>query len=67
MMIPGAPAFAAALGIMAQVTEGIEPLPADPPIDGVVWTVLIPTLLFVGSFLGTYLLYKRFSKEGEEA
>ena len=41
----------------------MAPLPASPPIGGVIWTVVIPAVLLVGSFLGTYLLYKRFSKE----
>lgn len=41
----------------------MAPLPASPPIGGFIWTVVIPAVLFVGSFLGTYLLYKRFSKE----
>jgi hypothetical protein len=41
----------------------MAPLPASPPIGGFIWTVVIPAALFVGSFLGTYLLYKRFSKE----
>ncbi len=43
----------------------MAPLPVDPPIGGVVWTVVIPALLFVGSFLGTYLLYRRFAREEE--
>ena len=41
----------------------MAPLPANPPIGGFVWTVVIPAILFIGSFMGTYLLYKRFSKE----
>ena len=41
----------------------MEPLGVAPPIGGVLWTVVIPALLFVGSFLGTYLLYRRFSRE----
>lgn len=44
----------------------MAPLPAAPPIEGVIWTVVIPALLFIGSFLGTYLLYRRFSKEEGE-
>ena len=43
----------------------MTPLPADPPIGGPIWTILIPALLFVGSFLGTYLLYRRFSGSEE--
>jgi hypothetical protein len=41
----------------------MDPLPATPPIGGFIWTVVIPAALFVGSFLGTYLLYRRFSKD----
>jgi hypothetical protein len=39
----------------------MTPLPASPPIGGFIWTVVVPAMLFLGSFLGTYLLYKRFS------
>ncbi len=45
-----------------QDVPGMAPLPADPPISGPIWTILIPAVLLGGSFLGTYLLYKRFSK-----
>ena len=70
-------AIAAALGIsvlmpadkllgLSQDATSIAPLPATPPIGGPVWTILIPAILFAGSFLGTYLLYRRFSgEEGE--
>jgi len=57
---------ALAFGAALQATPGMAPLPADPPIGGAIWTVVIPAVLFSGSFLGTYLLYKRFaSEEGE--
>jgi hypothetical protein len=49
-----------------QTTPGMAPLPADPPIGGPVWTVVIPALLLIGSFLATFLLYKRFAKEEEK-
>lgn len=52
-----------ALAGFSQEGGGMAPLPADPPIGGPVWTVLIPAILLVGSFLATYLLYRRFSKE----
>ena len=54
------------VGAVLQATPGMAPLPADPPIGGAIWTVFIPALLFLGSFMGTYLLYKRFSKEEGE-
>jgi len=54
------------LDALVQGTGSIPPLPAEPPIGGPVWTVVIPAVLFLGSFLGTFLLYKRFSgEEGE--
>jgi len=49
-----------------QATPGMAPLPAEPPIGGAIWTVVVPALLLLGSFLGTYLLYKRFAKEEGE-
>ena len=45
-----------------QASEAMAPLPAEPPIGGFVWTVVIPAILLLGSFLGTYLLYRRFSR-----
>lgn len=53
-------------GASLQTTPGMAPLPAEPPIGGAVWTVVIPAILLVGSMVGTYLLYKRFSKEEGE-
>lgn len=51
---------------LLQATPGTAPLPAQPPIGGLVWTVVIPTVLLGGSFLATYLLYRRFARrEGE--
>jgi hypothetical protein len=50
---------------LQDVAQGLPPLPAEPPIGGVLWTLVIPALLLVGSFLGTYLLYKRFAREEE--
>ena len=49
---------------LPQESGGLAPLPAAPPIGGPVWTVVIPAILLIGSFLATYLLYRRFSKEG---
>jgi hypothetical protein len=45
---------------------GLAPLPADPPIGGVIWTLVIPAVLLLGSSLGTYLLYQRFARAEEE-
>jgi hypothetical protein len=50
------------LAPLFQAATQPAPLPADPPIGGPVWTIVIPAVLFLGSFLATYLLYKKFSK-----
>ncbi len=42
------------------------PLGVDPPIGGLIWTMVVPAFLLVGSFLGTFLLYRRFSREEGE-
>lgn len=62
----GASHGSGALGPIVQETPGMAPLPVSPPIDGVVWTVVIPAFLFLGSFLGTYLLYRRFAEKEED-
>jgi hypothetical protein len=51
---------------LLQSSASPTPLPADPPIGGAIWTVVIPAILLIGSFLATYLLYRRFSKGGGE-
>jgi hypothetical protein len=43
----------------------LQPLPADPPIVGPFWTLIVPALLFAASFLATFLLYRRFAREEE--
>lgn len=66
-MMGGLIMFATAVvGMASQTTPGTAPLPAEPPIGGPVWTVVIPALLLIGSFLATFLLYKRFAKEEGE-
>jgi hypothetical protein len=41
----------------------LQPLPVDPPISGPFWTLVVPALLFAVSFLATFLLYRRFSRQ----
>ncbi len=54
------------VGVAVQASPGMAPLPAEPPIGGAIWTVVVPALLLFGSFMGTYLLYQRFAKEEGE-
>jgi len=41
----------------------LQPLPVEPPISGVLWTLVIPALLFAIAFLATFLLYRRFARQ----
>jgi hypothetical protein len=66
MIVVSLSALSGVLGVAAQAAEGMAPLPADPPIGGAIWTMVIPAILFIGSFLGTFLLYKRFAREEGE-
>jgi len=59
-------AVTGAVLLLSQGTPVPVPLPAEPPIGGPIWTIVIPAVLFLGSLLGTYLLYKKFSKEETE-
>ncbi|NNM04957.1 MAG: hypothetical protein HKO65_07615 [Gemmatimonadetes bacterium] len=65
MMVVFLAGIAGPMVAVAQTAGGMDPLPAAPPIGGPIWTIVIPAVLFTGSFLGTYLLYKRFSQEEE--
>ncbi|MFC1574505.1 hypothetical protein ACFL3Z_00305 [Gemmatimonadota bacterium] len=64
-MMMGIGAFAASnvLSALQAAAGSPAPLPAEPPIGGVVWTVVIPAILLLGSFLATFYLYRRFAKE----
>jgi hypothetical protein len=41
----------------------MAPIPAEPPIGGPFWTVVVPGLLFATAFVATWLLYRRFSRD----
>ncbi len=43
-------------------TRHLTPLAAGPPIGGTLWSYVVPALLLFVSSLGTYLLYRRFSR-----
>ncbi len=42
----------------------MTPLPAQPPIEGPLWSVVVPALLFVVAFAATWLLYRHFAGKG---
>jgi hypothetical protein len=39
----------------------MTPIPAAPPIGGVVWSLVVPALLWLVTFGATYLLYRHFA------
>lgn len=49
---------------LAQDTSRV-PLPAEPPIGGPGWTVLVPALLFLVTAGGTWALWRRFAGKDE--
>lgn len=45
----------------------MTPIPAEPPIGGPLWSVVVPGLLFLVSLTATYLLYRHFAGKDPEA
>jgi hypothetical protein len=41
----------------------LQPIPAEPPIGGVLWSWVVPAALLLLAVLATYLLYRRFADE----
>jgi hypothetical protein len=39
------------------------PLPAEPPIGGVFWAVVVPALLLASATAATVMLYRHFARE----
>ncbi|HSW28083.1 MAG TPA: hypothetical protein VLH75_01200 [Longimicrobiales bacterium] len=56
---------AAALALAAQDTAR-APLPAEPPIGGPGWTVVVPAILFLVTAAGTWALWRRFADMDDE-
>ena len=50
------------LVVRAAVAQaGPDPLPAEPPFGGAIWSSVVPALLFVIAFGATVLLYRHFA------
>ncbi|MGD8867926.1 MAG: hypothetical protein PVI01_09850 [Gemmatimonadales bacterium] len=45
----------------------VAPLPAESPIGGPLWSVVIPALLLVAASLGTLLLYRHFASQDDDS
>jgi len=56
----------AAFTLVGAVVAGVaraapEPLPAEPPFGGVMWSLVVPAILFLIAFGATVLLYRHFA------
>lgn len=58
-------AWSVALAVAAQ-DSARAPLPAQPPISGPGWTVVVPALLFLVTAAGTWALWRHFADEDDE-
>jgi hypothetical protein len=43
-----------------------QALPVDSPLSGVLWTWILPVLLFTIAFVATWLLYRHFAGRGDK-
>jgi hypothetical protein len=42
-----------------------QPIPAEPPLSGPLWTLIVPAALFLVAFLATWALYRRFARDSK--
>jgi predicted acyltransferase len=49
------------VGTAAVAQTGPDPLPAESPFGGAIWSHLVPALLFAIAFGATVLLYRHFA------
>jgi hypothetical protein len=45
----------------------MTPIPAEPPIGGALWSVVVPALLFLTAFAATYFLYRHFAGKDSDS
>jgi hypothetical protein len=53
------------LFVLVQDTMRV-PLPAEPPIGGPGWTVVVPALLFLVTAVSTWALWRRFADQDDD-
>ncbi len=41
----------------------MTPIPAESPIDGVLWSYVVPALLLFAAGVATFLLYRHFADD----
>ena len=47
--------------ITAAAQAAPDPLPAEPPFGGAMWSHVVPAILFAIAFSATFLLYRHFA------
>jgi hypothetical protein len=47
--------------MLLQATSAMAPIPAEPPIGGPFWTLLVPALLLIFTAVATAMLYRKFA------
>jgi uncharacterized membrane protein YoaK (UPF0700 family) len=52
------------VGVASQEERPVTGIPAEPPIGGPLWTLVVPALLFVVAVAATVLLYRHFARRG---
>jgi hypothetical protein len=60
----------AALALLVAISgvaawAGPDPLPAAPPVGGILWSVIVPALLLAVAVGATVLLYRHFAGREE--
>ena len=62
-MTPKLPAAPGLLAVLAAPADSVlQRIPAEAPISGVLWTVVVPTLLFAVSLGATWALFRHYSR-----
>ena len=52
--------------VVATITQaGPDPLPAEPPFGGVMWSFVVPAILLAIAVGATVLLYRRFAARNQ--
>jgi len=54
-------AWALVAAAAATARAGPDPLPAEPPFVGVIWSFVVPVILFAVALGATVLLYRHFA------
>jgi hypothetical protein len=49
------------IAVSTAAQAGPDPLPAQPPFGGAIWSYVVPALLFAIAFGATILLYRHFA------